>query len=240
MVHEENDERSEGNDQGRTARLIPVKIADTLTIDSSDKSKFLYPAEYEGHLGSVMISYDDIVARTAQLAKLINEDYKDERPVLICVLKGASPFFHQLLSALQDLKQGFTFEFMRAKSYVGGSSSGSVNITGLDYSHLEGKAVIIVEDIVDTGLTLSQVIPALQNAGNPKSLRVCTLLEKRISVQRHPEAESARIAIADRYVGFSIPDQFIIGYGLDFNESYRDLKDIWVISELGIQAGGNI
>ena len=73
------------------------------------------------------------------------------------------------MSALQDLKQGFTFEFMRAKSYVGGSSSGSVNITGLDYSHLEGKAVIIVEDIVDTGLTLSQVIPALQNAGNPKS-----------------------------------------------------------------------
>eukprot|EP00978_Attheya_sp_CCMP212_P047282 scaffold421295_cov60-Attheya_sp.AAC.1 len=230
MAHEEYDEISEGNDQGRTARLIPVKIADSLTIDSSDKNKFPYPAEYEGQLGSVMISYDDIIARTAQLARLINEDYKNERPVLICVLKGASP----------DLKQGFTFEFMRAKSYVGDSSSGSVNITGLDYSHLEGKACIIVEDIVDTGLTLSQVIPALQNEGNPKSLRVCTLLEKRISVQRHPEAETARMAIADRYVGFSIPDQFIIGYGLDFNELYRDLKDIWVISELGIQAGGNI
>lgn len=117
-------------------------------------------------------------------------------------------------------------EFMRASSYHGTSSTGKVELSGgLKVEHLKGKDVIIVEDIVDTGTTLSHLLPVLQERGSPKSLEVCSLLSKRLEQPAKVQA---------KYVGFSIPNHFIIGYGLDFNELYRDIKDIWVISQKGI------
>jgi hypoxanthine phosphoribosyltransferase len=98
---------------------------------------------------------------------------------------------------------------------------------GLKIESLEGKHVILVEDIIDTGTTLFELIPYLQGQANKsiRSLEVCALLSKRLA---QPAKYNAK------YVGFSIPNHFIIGYGLDYNELYRDLKDIWVISEKGI------
>ena len=131
-----------------------------------------------------------------------------------------------MLEALQDLRQGYYMEFMRASSYQGTSTTGKVELSGgLNVLDLKGKDVIIVEDIVDTGTTLSHLLPILQEQGSPRSLEVCSLLSKRLEQPAKVEA---------KYVGFSIPNHFIIGYGLDFNELYRDIKDIWVISQKGI------
>ena len=127
-----------------------------------------------------------------------------------------------------DLKQGFTMEFLRVSSYDGTSTTGRIQMGGgLDIESLKGKHVILVEDIIDTGTTLFELIPYLQEQANNsiRSLEVCALLSKRLA---QPAKYNAK------YVGFSIPNHFIIGYGLDYNELYRDLKDIWVISEQGI------
>lgn len=191
-----------------------------------DLSNCVYPTEYEGHFDSLMISKDEIKEAVRSLANQIKADYKGCRPVMVCVLKGANPFYQHLLDALQDCRQGFNTEFLRVSSYEGTKSTGNVKIEGgMDFESLRQKHVILVEDIIDTGTTLSHLIPLLNEKANPASIEVCSLLTKRIG---KPQKCSAN------YIGFSIPDHFIIGYGLDFNELYRDTNDIWVISQKGI------
>lgn len=118
-------------------------------------------------------------------------------------------------------------EFLRASSYEGTSTTGNVKVLGgsLKMADVENREVILVEDIIDTGTTLANLLPQLESF-KPKSLEVCTLLEKRLDA-REPAAKA-------KYSGFSIPNKFIIGYGLDYNELYRDIPDIWVISQTGI------
>jgi hypoxanthine phosphoribosyltransferase len=187
----------------------------------------IYPAEYEGHFESLMISRQEILDCVKVLAEKIHKDYAGERPVIVCVLKGANSFYQHLLEALQELKHGYTTEFLRASSYEGTSSTGTVKVGGgLSYDALENKHVILVEDIVDTGTTLSHLMPAIQEKVKVKSMEVCSLLVKRL--EQPPK-------VAAKYIGFSIPNHFIIGYGLDYNELYRDLRDIWVISKAGIE-----
>ena len=119
-------------------------------------------------------------------------------------------------------------EFLRASSYAGISTTGNVQVLGaeLQKEDIENRHVILIEDIVDTGTTVANLLPKLEGFG-PKSVEVCTLLEKRLGVGEEPAAKA-------KYSGFSIPNKFIIGYGLDYNELYRDLKDIWVITKAGI------
>ncbi len=134
--------------------------------------------------------------------------------------------FRSRAISLQDLRQGFYTEFLRLSSYEGTETSGTVKVGGgLNYQDLTGKDVLIVEDIIDTGTTLSHLLPILEKEAKPNSLNVVSLLTKRLQTPAKCEA---------KYVGFSIPNQFVIGYGLDYNELYRDLKDIWVISQQGI------
>jgi hypoxanthine phosphoribosyltransferase len=186
----------------------------------------VYPKEYEGHFKSLMITKDEINEKVVQLANQIHKDYAGKRPVMLCVLKGATPFYQHLLDALQDLRQGFYTEFLRASSYEGATTTGTVAVGGgVEYANLTGKDVIIVEDIVDTGTTLSQLIPVLKEKSQPRSIETISLLSKRLD-------EPAKYVA--RYVGFSIPNHFIVGYGLDYNELYRDTKDIWIISQAGI------
>ena len=117
-------------------------------------------------------------------------------------------------------------EFLRVSSYDGMKSSGNVKVEGgIDWESLRHRHLILVEDIIDTGATLAHLIPVLDERANPASIEICTLLTKRIG---KPPKSTAK------YTGFSIPNHFIIGYGLDFNELYRDLNDIWVISQNGI------
>ena len=163
----------------------------------------------------VLYSRQQIAERVAEMGAQITRDLNGERLVMIGVLKGAAPFLADLARAV-DVEA--TFDFVAVKSYAKGSrtSSGAVKlIKDLD-EPIEGKNVLIVEDILDTGLTLTYLRKIfLQH--HPKSLRIAALLDK-------PSRRIEKIE-AD-YVGFSIPNLFVIGYGMDFAERYRNLPDI--------------
>jgi hypoxanthine phosphoribosyltransferase len=163
----------------------------------------------------VLISRQQIAERVAEMGEQITRDLKGEKLVMIGVLKGAAPFLADLARAIDA---DATFDFIAVKSYPKGSqtSSGAVQvIKDLDDS-IEGKNVLIVEDILDTGLTLAYLRKIFMQQ-HPKSLRIATLLDK-------PSRRIEKIE-AD-YVGFAVPNLFVIGYGMDFAERYRNLPDI--------------
>jgi hypoxanthine phosphoribosyltransferase len=165
----------------------------------------------------VLFSRQQIAERVAEMGAQITRDLNGEKLVMIGVLKGAAPFLADLSRAIQI---DATFDFVATSSYGKGQrSSGAVKlIKDLDHS-IEGKNVLVVEDILDTGLTLSY-LRKLFVQQHPKSLRIATLLDK----------PSRRIEKIDAdYVGFSIPNLFVIGYGMDYAERYRNLPDICVM-----------
>ena len=168
------------------------------------------------HMGPIVVNEDQLRDRIAQLGKEISADYHGRAPLLVGVLKGAFMFMSDLARAI-DLP--VEFDFMAVASYGSATkTSGVVRIVkDLDLD-LTGRHVLLVEDIVDSGLTLSYVRKNLQ-ARNPASLEVCALLVRE-GLQKHdPQL---------RYVGFRIPPEFVIGYGLDVAERYRNLPDICV------------
>lgn len=165
----------------------------------------------------VLFSRQQIAERVAEMGAQITQDLKGEKLVMIGVLKGAAPFLADLSRTIQV---DATFDFVATSSYGKGQrSSGAVKmIKDLDHS-IEGKNVLVVEDILDTGLTLSYLRKIFLQQ-HPKSLRIATLLDK----------PSRRIEKIDAdYVGFSIPNLFVIGYGMDYAERYRNLPDICVM-----------
>lgn len=174
---------------------------------------------YAGDIESVLLTEEQIRTRTAELAGQIAADYapgrsESEDLLLITVLKGAVLFVTDLARAIPLPTQ---FEFMAVSSYGSStSSSGVVRILKDLDRDISDRDVLIVEDVVDSGLTLSWLLRNLA-ARRPRSLRVCTLLRK-------PEALGADVDIA--YVGFDIPNDFVVGYGLDYAERYRDLPFI--------------
>jgi hypoxanthine phosphoribosyltransferase len=179
-----------------------------------DKKDFAVPANrYGDDVEAILITEEEIKDRVQQLADAVSEKYADAEQdlLLVCVLKGAAFFltdFARKLSIPSEL------EFMAVSSYgASTSSSGVVRILKDLDRDIAGRDVVIVEDIIDSGLTLSWLIRNLQGR-NPKSLNVVTLLRK-------PEVVKAQIDLLD--VGFDIPNEFVIGYGLDYAEHYRDL-----------------
>ena len=187
-------------------------------------SSALTPAQpvdlYPGDIKSVLLTREQIQARTAELGEQIGTDYRDvaaqtgQDLLLITVLKGAVIFVTDLARAIPVPTQ---FEFMAVSSYGSStSSSGVVRILKDLDRDINDRDVLIVEDVVDSGLTLSWLSRNLSTR-HPRSLRVCTLLRK-------PDAMHANVDIA--YVGFDIPNEFVVGYGLDYDERYRDLSYI--------------
>jgi hypoxanthine phosphoribosyltransferase len=172
---------------------------------------------YEGDIADVLISAQQIDEKVAELAKEIAADRPEDRPadlILVGVLKGAVMFMTDLARALPMPVQ---LEFMAVSSYgTSTSSSGVVRILKDLDRDIAGRDVLIVEDIIDSGLTLSWLRKNLTSRG-PASLEVCTLLRK-------PDA--VRVDVPVRYVGFDIPNDFVVGYGLDYAERYRDLPYI--------------
>ena len=166
-----------------------------------------------------LLSAQQIQARVADLGAKISEDYADEGVVVLCILKGSFVFAADLVRAIQAPTR---VEFLGVQSYGDGqSSSGVVRIT-LDLNRpIEGEHVLIVEDIVDTGLTLSYIGEQLLTR-KPKSVRVCSLLHKPARCQKEVRID---------YLGFTIDDVFVVGYGLDWAERYRNLADICVVEE---------
>ena len=175
---------------------------------------------YPGDIKSVLLTAEQIQARIAELGHEIGTRYRNvaaetgQDLLLITVLKGAVIFVTDLARAIPVPTQ---FEFMAVSSYGSStSSSGVVRILKDLDRDIQGRDVLIVEDVVDSGLTLSWLLRNL-NTRHPRSLQVCTLLRK-------PDARGANVNIA--YVGFDIPNDFVVGYGLDYDERYRDLSYI--------------
>jgi hypoxanthine phosphoribosyltransferase len=167
----------------------------------------------------VLISAEQIQTRIQEMGAQLDRDYPKGPVYLICILKGACFFLADLARAM---KTPARIEFVGISSYgKGKTSSGEVKLTkDLDVS-IEGYDVVVVEDIVDSGVTLSYLVKIFAQR-KPKSLRIATLLDK-------PERRQRPVEV--HYVGFKIPDEFVVGYGLDYAEDYRSLKDVCVLSE---------
>jgi len=164
-----------------------------------------------------MFTRQQIATRVAEIGAQISRDYAGETVVLVGVLKGACLFLSDLA---RNISLDATFDFIGVSSYgAGKQSSGEVKLTKDVDSPLQGKNVIIVEDILDTGVTMTYLTKVLQ-AAQPKSLKIAALLDK-------PSRRTMPIQ-AD-YFGFKIPDEFVIGYGMDFAERYRNLPDVCVL-----------
>lgn len=168
----------------------------------------------------VMLSEEEIKAKVYEIAKKIEEDFKGEDLLIVGILKGASVFVSDLI---RNIDLDVNMDFMSVSSYGNSTeSSGTVKILkDLDVD-IEGRNVLIVEDIIDSGLTLSNLVAAL-NTRNPKSLKLCTLLDK-------PQRRKADIYVD--YVGFVIEDKFIVGYGIDYAEKYRNLPYIGIVENV--------
>lgn len=165
----------------------------------------------------ILLSREQIEKRVAELGAQITRDYAGQTIVFVGVLKGASIFLSDLA---RQVKLDATFDFISVSSYGSAvRSSGEVKLVKDVDKPLEGKNVIIVEDILDTGLTLSFLLKQFMNH-KPKSLKIAALLDK----------ISRRITeVRGDYVGFEIPDEFVVGYGLDYAERYRNLPDVCVL-----------
>ena len=165
----------------------------------------------------VLISSEKIQGRIRELGEQISRDYPDGRLHMICILKGACFFLTDLARAM---KRDVSLDFMGISTYgKGKTSSGEVRVTkDLDIS-LEGADVLIVEDIVDSGVTLNYLMHVLEQR-KPRSIRIAALLDK-------PDRRLRPIHA--NYVGFKIPDEFVVGYGLDYAEKYRNLDDVCVL-----------
>jgi len=170
-------------------------------------------------VGEVMITEEEIRERAAEIGEQITGDYRGEGVILIGILRGAVPW---MADVMKHIALDVEIDFIACSSYGATTkTSGVVKINKDLDSDIEGKNVIIVEDIVDSGITLSYLKGYLENR-KPKSIRICALLDK-------PEGRRADIK-AD-YVGFTVEDKFIIGYGLDFNQKYRQLPYISFLNE---------
>jgi len=168
-------------------------------------------------VAEILITEEQICQRTRELAQEISRDYEGQDLHRICVLKGGVVF---LVDLMRELTIPHSVDFMATSSYgVSTKSSGVVRILKDLDKPIEGQNVLIVEDIIDTGYTLDYLTRILRERG-PASLRICTLLNKR---------ERRQVDIAVDYIGFNIPNKFVIGYGLDFNEYYRNLPFIGVL-----------
>lgn len=165
----------------------------------------------------VLLSSAEIAAKVKELAALITADYREKRPVLVCVLKGAVVFLSDLI---RQIEVPLEIDFMAVSSYGADTdSSGVVRIQKDLEQGITGKDILIVEDIVDTGLTLNYLREILGSRG-PRSIKVVTLLDK---------PERRKVPFEPDYCGFIIPDHFVIGYGLDYAGAYRHLADICIL-----------
>ncbi len=171
-----------------------------------------------GVLERVLLSEDQIRARVEEMAAQIASDYRDRPPLLVGVLKGAAMIMADLSRALP---MSVEMDWMAVSSYGSGTtSSGVVRILKDLDADITGRDVIIVEDILDSGLTLKWLLRNLKSRG-PASLEVCTLLRK-------PDA--VKVSIRPKYVGFDIPNEFVVGYGLDYAGQYRNLRGVGTLS----------
>ena len=173
---------------------------------------------YEEYLGEILISSEQLQARIAELGRQISADYAGRDLLLVCILKGGVLFLSDLM---RQITIPHAINFMAVTSYGSGAreSSGAVRILMDLETDIQGRHVLLIEDIIDSGHTLDYIVRVLC-ARNPASLRICTLLDK---------IERREVSVTVDYVGFQIPNKFVFGYGLDLDEVYRNLPFIGVV-----------
>lgn len=168
-------------------------------------------------VGKILIDEENIKQRVAELGAQITEDYRDKDLLVICILRGGVAFMADLV---KEIKLPLTMDFMAVSSYgMSTKSSGVVRIMKDLDEDIEGKDVLVVEDIVDTGLTLHYLTDYLKSRG-PRSVKICSFLDK---------PARRKVDVTVDYIGFEIPDEFVVGYGLDYAQKYRNLPYVSVL-----------
>jgi hypoxanthine phosphoribosyltransferase len=172
-----------------------------------------------GDIERILLTREEIAGKVRELGAALSREYEGLEPLMVCVLKGSAVFYADLCRSM-DIP--LRMDFIAVSSYGRHSgSSGEVRlIKDLDES-IEGRHVVVVEDILDTGLTLRYLADMLRSRA-PASLKICVLLDK---------PERRRVAIEPDYTGFVVPNEFVVGYGLDYAEKYRNLPDIGILKE---------
>ena len=161
---------------------------------------------------------NDIRKRVKYLGRQINEDYKEKKPIFVGILNGCYVF----MALLREINLDVEVDFVKIRSYEGDSSTGTIKFRKDISANINGRDIIIVEDIIDSGFTINFLVNRLGNSG-PKSVSVATALFKK---------EVAKLDFEVDYVGFEIPSEFVVGYGLDYDEKYRQLKDVMVLQDI--------
>ena len=173
----------------------------------------------ENDIARVLLSQEQIQSRVQEMGRQIAWDYRGKNPAMVCILKGAIMFYTDLLRAMPIQ---LSMDFMAVSSYGKRTkSSGEVEIRKDLSTSIENRHVIIVEDIIDSGYTLTYLTRMLAARG-ASSIKICTLLDK-------PSRRAPGITLKSDYYGFEVPDAFVVGYGLDYNEAYRNLPYIGVL-----------
>ncbi len=167
-------------------------------------------------VSKILINEKQIIKKCKELGTIISKDYENKNPILICTLKGAVMFYVELV---KHITIPFQMEFMKASSYVDSTTTEQVNITSIANFEIKDRDILIVEDIVDTGLTLNKLCTYFKE-NKAKSVKIVALINKnaRRKVEINPD-----------YLGFDIENHFVIGYGLDYNEKFRNLNYIGII-----------
>ena len=166
----------------------------------------------------VLLSEEQLQTKIRELGKILSEEYADKDPIFVGVLKGVVVFYADMVRAITVPCQ---FDFMWVSSYKGTTSTGRMEVKRDVSADLKGRHVVILEDIFDTGNSLDFTYKHLL-AKEPASLKICTLLDK-------PERRNPAVTLRADYVGFTVPNEFVVGYGLDYNEHYRNLPYVGIL-----------
>lgn len=166
----------------------------------------------------ILLTEEQIQSKIAELGKILTEEYADKNPVIVGVLKGVVVFYADMI---RQIKTPCQLDFMWISSYAGANSSGKMLVRQDVTADIKGRHVLILEDIFDTGNSLSFTVEHLLSK-EPASLKICTFLDK-------PERRKPGVTLQADYVGYTIPNAFVVGYGLDYNEKYRNLPYIGIL-----------
>ena len=172
----------------------------------------------ESAIAEVLLSEEQIKTRIHEMAEVLNKEYAGKNPIVVGVLKGVVIFYADMI---RELRVPCQMDFMWISSYSGTSSTGNMQVKKDVSADITGRHVLILEDIYDTGRSLDFTYKHLMSK-NPASLKICTLLDK-------PERRDPAVTLVPDYTGFVIPNKFVVGYGLDFDEYYRNLPYVGVL-----------
>ena len=174
--------------------------------------------EMEKNIGKVLLTEEQLQAKVAELGEILTKEYEGKDPIVVGVLKGVVVFYSDMI---RQIKTHCQMDFMWISSYAGTESTGKMVVKKDISNDIKGRHVLILEDIFDTGNSLDFTYKHLMSK-EPASLKICTFLDK-------PERRNPEVTLKPDYVGFTIPNEFVVGYGLDFDEHYRNLPYIGVL-----------